>query len=150
MFERIKSYERQVHSMKERTTFNNLGQVNLAGISVEDGRIELHLPIAETAEPLEKILDFCTGDYIKKHTDIDSYKELNYDVRMALSWGGSNVENEREIEISLFIIVWQSTDEKTGEDTAEFYGDMPVALDEEDTEKIKAIARDILHKTFSV
>lgn len=134
--------------MKKITTFKNLGQVNLTGISIENGRIEMHLPIADTAEPLNRVLDFCTRDYIKKYNNVDSYKELNYDVRVVLSWSGFNVDNEKEIEITLFVIVWQSADEKTGQDTAEFYDDMPVALDEEDTERLKEIVSNVFRKTF--
>lgn len=134
--------------MKKTTKIKNLGMVNLVGTSIEDGRLEVHIPIDVTAQTLDRILDHCTKDYIRKYNNVESQEELNYDVRVACSCGGFKADSGEGMEFTLFIIVWQRSDAETEKDTAEFYGDIPVCFDEEDTEKMKSIVWDALSKTF--
>lgn len=143
-----KSKERSIITMKGTEEIKSLGTVNLEGISMEEGRLEIHVPIDEVAKPLSRVFDRCTKDYIKKYGNVKSCKELNYDVRVILSCGSFQPDSEREAEFNLFIIVWQSSDDETGEDTAEFYEDIPVFFEIEDTEKLKKIVWYELGKVF--
>ena len=67
--------ERKVDSMEGTTKFKSLGVVDLDGASIGDGQIEVHMPIDEAAEQLEKVLDKCTEDYLKEHKNVSQYTE---------------------------------------------------------------------------
>lgn len=130
--------------MKGTTKINNLGIINLSGVSLGDGQIEVHIPIENVSKQLDKIFDECTADYMKKHENVKSCDELNYDVRIVFACGGFVSGNRNNSEFNLFIIVWQKLDDETGEDTAEFYDEIPVAFNDEDSKKIKRIIWDCL------
>ena len=55
---------------------------------------------------------------------------------------------KNEAEFNLMLIVWQKSDDGTGEDTAEFYEDIPITFDEEDAKKIKKVIWDGLGKAL--
>lgn len=134
--------------MKGRTKIKSLGTVNLEGISLEDGRFEVHMPIEDVDEALGRVLDQCTKDYIIKHSNVESRQELYFDVRITFSCNSFPLSSDKEGEFYLFIIIWQSSDEETGKDTAEFYEDVPVFFDTEDTAKLKRIVWNRLEDAF--
>ncbi len=125
--------------MKGTTKIDSLGTINLSGVSIGDGQLEVHIPIEDVSKQLDKIFDECTADYMKKHGNVKSSDDLNYDVRVVFSCGGF-VSGNGDTEFNLFIIVWQKEDEMT----AEFYEQIPVTFDSEDTKKIKRVIWDSL------
>ena len=130
--------------MKGTTKIKNLGTVNLSGVSVGDGQIEVHVPIDDVSEQLNKVFDECVADYIKKHSNVGSAGELFFDVRVVFYCGCFRYGNKDEAEFSLILIVWQKSDE----DTAEFYEDIPITFDAEDARKIKKVIWDGLGETL--
>lgn len=130
--------------MKGTTKIKNLGTVNLSGVSIGDGQLEVHVPIDDVAEQLDKVFDECTADYIKKHSNVRSAEELFFDVRVIFSCGGFRWGNKDEAEFKLMLIVWQKSDEET----AEFYEDIPISFDEEDAKRIKKVIWDGLGETL--
>lgn len=129
--------------MEGTTKFKSLGVVELDGVCINGGQIEVHIPVDEVSEQLEKVLDECVKLYIQKH-DKATMEELNFDIRVILSCGNFCRGDGKEAEFHLFIVVWQKSDEETGKDTAEFYEEIPVSFSAEETRRIKKIIWDSL------
>lgn len=113
----------------------------LKDVSLGDGQIEVHLPIDDVSDSLNKIMDDCKEDF-KKKNKLTSDEGIYFDVRVVFSCGNfvSDVE-KRSGDFNLLIIVWNDSAD-------EFYEDIPVAFDEEDSKKIKKILWDELGKTL--
>lgn len=125
--------------MKGTAKIKGLGTINLSGVSIGNGQIEVHIPVEDVSGQLDKVLDECTSDYMKTYKDVRSGSELNFDVRVVFSYGSTTFENGDNAEFNLFIIVRQQSDDITGRGTAKFYEEIPVAFDSVDTNKIKRI-----------
>ena len=125
--------------MKGTTKIKNLGTVVLDSVSVDNGQIEVHVPIDDITEQLDGVIDKCIADFMGKHENVKSSDELVFDVRVVFSFGNF----KDNTEFSLFIIVWNESD-----DEAEFYEEIPVSFDEEDSKKIKKIIRDGLGESL--
>lgn len=134
--------------MKGTAKIKGLGTINLSGVSIGNGQIEVHIPVEDVSGRLDRVLDECTSDYMKTYKDVRSGSELNFDVRVVFSYGSTTFENGNNAEFNLFIIVWQQSDDITGRDTAKFYEEIPVAFDSVDTNKIKRIIWDGLGKAM--
>ena len=128
--------------MKGTAKIKTLGTINLSGVSVGHGQIEVHIPIENVSDQLDRVFDECTADYMKTYGDVESCSELNFDVRVVFSCGGFVFGNRNHAEFNLLIIVWQKSDDTTGRDTAKFYEEITVLFDSEDTKKIKRIIWD--------
>lgn len=128
--------------MNGTTKFKSLGVVELDGVCINGGQIEVHMPVDEVSEQLENVLDECVKSYIQKHTGV-VMEDLNFDVRVMLSCGNF-CRNGNEPEFNLFIVVWQKKDEETGKDTAEFFDEIPVSFSAEEAKRIKKIIWDSL------
>lgn len=139
----IKYYQKEeVIKMRGTTKIKNLGIVNLDGVSIGNGQIEVHVPIADAAEQLDKVIDECTIRYMACHKNVKLNEELNFDVRVVFSCGGFRLSNKDEAEFNLLIIVWQKSDHETGKDTTEFYEEIPVSFNDSDSKRIKKIIWD--------
>ncbi len=125
--------------MKGTTKIKNLGTVVLDSVSVDNGQIEVHVPIDDITEQLDGVIDKCIADFMGKHENVKSSDELVFDVRVVFSFGNF----KDNTEFSLFIIVWNESD-----DEAEFYEEIPVSFDEEDSKKIKKIIWDGLGESL--
>ena len=125
--------------MKGTTKIKNLGTVVLDSVSVDNGQIEVHVPIDDISEQLDGVIDKCIADFMGKHENVKSSDELVFDVRVVFSFGNF----KDNTEFSLFIIVWNESD-----DEAEFYEEIPVSFDEEDSKKIKKIIWDGLGESL--
>lgn len=125
--------------MKGTTKIKNLGTVVLDSVSVDNGQIEVHVPIDDITEQLDGVIDKCMADFMGKHENVKSSDELVFDVRVVFSFGNF----KDNTEFSLFIIVWNESD-----DEAEFYEEIPVSFDEEDSKKIKKIIWDGLGESL--
>lgn len=129
--------------MNGTTKLKSLGIIELDGVSVNGGQIEVHIPISEVSEQLEKVLDECAKLYVQKYDKV-TVEDLNFDVRVVLSCGNFCRGDEKETEFDLFVVVWQQNDDETGKDTAEFYEEIPVLFSAEETRRIKKIVWDSL------
>ena len=128
--------------MRRTAVIENLGTVNLEGVSIGSGQIEVHVPIDMADEQLDKVTDECVNNYMKQYQNVKSEEELNFDVRVVFSCGSFRNANKDEAEFNLLIIIWQKSDDKTGNDTTEFYEEIPVSFNDEDSKKIKKIIWD--------
>lgn len=127
--------------MKGTTVIKNLGTIILKDVSLGDGQIEVHLPIDDISDSLEKILDDCMEDFMKKNK-LTSDDGINFDVRVVFSCGNFVSDDEkRSGDFNLFIIVWNDSAD-------EFYEDIPVSFDTEDSRKIKKIIWNEIGKVF--
>ncbi len=126
--------------MERTTVIKNLGTVVLKDVSLGDGQIEIHLPIECVSDSLEKVLDNCMEDFKSKHTT-KSDNDVSFDVRVVFSCGDFRTSKKNEAEFTLLVIVWN-------ESATEFYDDIPVSFDEEDSKKIKKIIWDEIGKTL--
>lgn len=129
--------------MKRTTNFKSLGVVELDGVCINGGQIEVHMPVDEVSEQLENVLDECVKSYTQKHTGV-VMEDLNFDVRVVLSCGNFCRNDGNEPEFNLFIVAWQKKDEETGKDTAEFFEKIPVSFSAEESKRIKKIIWDSL------
>lgn len=127
--------------MKGRTYIETLGAVVLEDVSVSTGHLEVHVPIENNAGELDDILDTCADDYMSKHPNVMSSDELYFDVSIVFLWGGYEGLSS---EFSLCVVVWQRTDE----DTAEFYEEIPIEFTADGSRKIKKIIWDELGEMF--
>lgn len=128
----------------KKETIKNLGTIDLENVSIGEGQIEVSVPVDGIAEQLDKILDECTSDYMKKYSSVKSCQELYYDVRVVFSFGGFALGNKDEAEFTLLVIVWQSAND----DGAEYFTDIPVSFNEADSRKIKRMIWDALGKNL--
>ena len=127
--------------MKSTTVIKNLGTIILKDISLGDGQIEVHLPIDDVSDSLNKIMDDCKEDF-KKKNKLTSDEGIYFDIRVVFSCGNfvSDVE-KRSGDFNLLVIVWNDSAD-------EFYEDIPVSFDIEDAKKIKKIVWDEIGKVL--
>lgn len=125
--------------MRGTTKLDSLGTIDLSDVSIGNGQLEVHIPIENGTKQMQEIFDECTADYMKKHGNVKSYNELNYDVRVVFSRGGFVYGNRNNAEFNLLVIVWQKSDDITGKDTAEFYEEIAVDFNSADAKKIKRV-----------
>lgn len=128
--------------MRRTTVIENLGTVNLEGVRIGSGQIEVHVPIDMASEQLDKVTDECVNNYMKQYQNVKSEEELNFDVRVVFSCGSFRNANKDEAEFNLLIIIWQKSDDETENDTTEFYEEIPVSFNSEDSKKIRKIIWD--------
>lgn len=58
--------------MGETTKIKKLGTVRLADASLEGMRFEVHVPVEDVTEPLGRVFERCTEDYIKKYSNVEA------------------------------------------------------------------------------
>lgn len=127
--------------MKGTTVIKNLGTIILKDICLGDGQIEVHLPIDDVSDSLNKIMDDCKEDF-KKKNKLTSDEGIYFDIRVVFSCGNFVSDDEkRNGDFKLLIIVWNDSAD-------EFYEDIPVTFDTEDSKKIKKIIWDEIGKVF--
>ena len=127
--------------MKGTTVIKNLGTIILKDICLGDRQIEVHLPIDDVSDSLNKIMDDCKEDF-KKKNKLTSDEGIYFDIRVVFSCGNFVSDDEnRNGDFKLLIIVWN-------ESADEFYEDIPVSFDTEDSKKIKKIIWNEIGKVF--
>ncbi|MCC8015426.1 MAG: hypothetical protein LIO87_09535 [Eubacterium sp.] len=126
--------------MKGTTKIEGLGTVNLDNVSVDDGSIEVHIPLKDVDNELVELMDVCQADFNKVYPDVDN-KDICFDVNIIFSFGGFT-RLQPEFELSMF--VWNEKDEQQ----VKCYSDIPVTLKPDSQKKIKRIIWDGLGKTL--
>ena len=127
--------------MNATTVIKNLGTIILKDVCLGDGQIEVHLPIDDVSDSLNKIMDDCKEDF-KKKNKLTSDEGIYFDIRVVFSCGNFVSDDEkRNGDFKLLIIVWN-------ESADEFYEAIPVSFDTEDSKKIKKIIWNEIGKIF--
>ena len=127
--------------MNATTVIKNLGTIILKDVCLGDGQIEVHLPIDDVSDSLNKIMDDCKEDF-KKKNKLTSDEGIYFDIRVVFSCGNFVSDDEkRNGDFKLLIIVWNDSAD-------EFYEDIPVSFDTEDSKKIKKIIWNEIGKIF--
>lgn len=117
--------------MKGTTKIKNLGTIDLKDVSVENGRIEVYIPIKAEEGELKQTLTQCTSSYMKTYPDIEE-SDLYFETNVVFSFGEFGSTSP---DFTLFVIIWQKEDESK----AEYYDEIPITFSEEDEKKIKRI-----------
>ena len=117
----------------EKTIIEELGTVELDNVKVENGIIEIHMPLANVGKSSDLIIDKCLQDFKKNHPDVKS-DEVCFDFRLIFSFGFENPE------FTVEVIAWKESDE----DEVEFYEDIPITLSTAATKQVKRIIWDKL------
>ncbi|MDR1772417.1 MAG: hypothetical protein LBS02_17555 [Hungatella sp.] len=129
--------------MRGTTKIKDIGTVNLEGVSIGSGQIEVHVPLNVVKGQLDKILDNCLEDFSKHYTNVEE-SEINIDVNVVLSFGAFRESNIDEAEFTLLVYVWQDSNN----DNVKTYDEIPLTLNDEDSKKIKKIIWDGLGETL--
>jgi len=123
--------------MRGTTKIKDIGTVNLEGVCIENGQIEVHVPVKAVRGQLDKILDDCLEDFSKHYPDVEE-SEINIDVNVVLSFGAFRESNKDKAEFTLLVYVWQDSND----DNVKTYDEIPVSFNDEDSRKIKKIIWD--------
>ena len=129
--------------MRGTTKIKDIGTVNLEGVSIGSGQIEVHVPLNVVKGQLDKILDNCLEDFSKHYTNVEE-SEINIDVNVVLSFGAFRESNIDKAEFTLLVYVWQDSNN----DNVKTYDEIPLTLNDEDSKKIKKIIWDGLGETL--
>jgi len=129
--------------MRGTTKIKDIGTVNLEGVSIGSGQIEVHVPLNVVKGQLDKILDNCLEDFSKHYTNVEE-SEINIDVNVVLSFGAFRESNIDEAEFTLLVYVWQDSNN----DNVKTYDEIPLTLNDEDSKRIKKIIWDGLGETL--
>ncbi len=122
--------------MKGTETIKNLGTIELNGVSVGDGRLEVHIPIKDMDNQLDATIDKCYEDFYQKHPEVKQENTF-YNLQVIFSCGGFRGSVKNEAEFLLMVIVWSDVD-----NVDEFYEEIPMELNEEDSKKLRKIVWD--------
>ncbi len=123
--------------MKGTTKIKDIGIVNLEGVCIENGQIEVHVPVKTVKGQLDKVLDGCLEDFSKHYPDVEE-NEINIDVNVVLSFGAFRESKIDKVEFTLLVYVWQDSNN----DNVKTYDEIPLTLNDEDSKKIKKIIWD--------
>ncbi|WP_024348137.1 hypothetical protein [Lacrimispora indolis] len=123
--------------MRGTTKIKDIGTVNLEGVCIENGQIEVHVPVKAVRGQLDKVLDGCLEDFSKHYPDVEE-SEINIDVNVVLSFGAFRESNIDKAEFTLLVYVWQDSND----DNVKTYDEIPLTLNDEDSKKIKKIIWD--------
>lgn len=125
----------------KKETVKNIGVIDLEHVSVGNGQLEVHVPLAEIGKEADRIIDNCISRYKKSYPQVNTENDIYWDFRLMFSFGYANPEFE------IMVVVWQRSDDEQQE-TAEIYDGIPVTLTKEDSHKIKKVIWDKLGETL--
>lgn len=111
--------------------------VNLSGMKTSDSQTEIHIPIDSLSGQFNSILVDCMDNYMAKHKNVTSTDDLCLDAQIIILCDGFC--SLTDFKYTLFVTVWQVSDESKGMDTAEYYEDIPVSFGSNEAKKIKQI-----------
>lgn len=117
------------------TKIENHRTINLSGMKTGDNNIEIHIPVDCLSGQLNSVLGDCLNNYMTKHKNVTSMDELCLDAKIIISCDGFC--SLTDFGYSLFVTVWQVSDGSKGMDTTEYYEDIPLSFDSNETKKIK-------------
>lgn len=117
----------------KKQTISNIGKVELEGIEVVNGQLEIHIPVEiESNSKVDLFIDECMEYYKGKHPTVDTMEDVYFDFGLMFSFGYANPEFEVQLTI------WQKLDNED-RSTAEYFDGLEVSLNEADTKMIKKV-----------
>lgn len=129
-----------------RETINAIGTVDSRKVSIDfSGQIEMHMAFEKIGTGVDAIMEECMSRYKEVYPDIDTINDVQWDFRLIYTAG---MDNSEYSEFMADLYIWQKTDESTGKDTCEYYGDIPLVLNELDKQKVKQMITDKMSEIF--
>ncbi|MDD3361537.1 MAG: hypothetical protein PHW34_07690 [Hespellia sp.] len=126
----------------KKVSIANMGKVELEGIEVINGQLEVHIPVEiERNSKVDLFIDECMKHYKEIYPTIDTMEDVYFDFMLIVSFGYANPEFEFQIYIC------QKSDNKN-KDTSELFDGFNISLSESDTKMIKKIIWNKLGETF--
>lgn len=121
----------------KRTKISNLGSISIENLEVNNGQIEVFIPVEVVSDELDAILEKCAENFKECHPDV----ELPcFNLRLLFSFGYANPEFE------LLILMYDEATESFEEYDGIFTGE--VELSEEQKKQIKKVMWDKLGTTL--
>ena len=84
----------------QKTTISNLGSISIENLEVNNGQIEVFIPVEAVSDELDAVLEKCTEDFRKQHPEV---KVPCFNLRLVFSFGYANPEFE------LLILMYDDT-----------------------------------------
>lgn len=129
-----------------RETINAIGTVDSRKVRIDfSGQIEMHMPFEKIGTGADAIIEECMNRYKNAYPGIDTISDVQWDFRLIYTTGMDNPEYS---EFMADLYIWQKTDELTDKDTCEYYGDIPLVLNELDKQKVKQMITDKMSEIF--
>lgn len=121
----------------EATTIKEIGVINVEGLEVAEGQLEMRMPVEVISEQLDSTLDNLFAKFQKDHPQITS-ENIVYEARMVFSL------NRYNPEFSLMLIIFDAEDQGT----AEIWDELEVTLSDDAKKQFRKIAWDKLGETI--
>lgn len=116
-----------------KQTIKEIGTINVEGLEVAEGAIEMRMPVEVISEQLDTKLDEIF-DYYKKNNPQINQDSIFYEARLVFQFGRSNPE------FSLMLIVF----DKDYKGSDEIWDELEVTLSEDAKKQFRKIAWDKL------
>lgn len=116
-----------------KQTIKEIGTINVEGLEVAEGAIEMRMPVEVISEQLDTKLDEIF-DYYKKNNPQINQDNIFYEARLVFQFGRSNPE------FSLMLIVF----DKDYKGSDEIWDELEVTLSEDAKKQFRKIAWDKL------
>lgn len=116
-----------------KQTIKEIGTINVEGLEVAEGAIEMRMPVEVISEHLDTKLDEIF-DYYKKNNPQINQDNIFYEARLVFQFGRSNPE------FSLMLIVF----DKDYKGSDEIWDELEVTLSEDAKKQFRKIAWDKL------
>lgn len=129
-----------------RETINAIGTVDSRKVSINfSGQIEMHMPFEKIGTGADAIIEECMSRYKEAYPDVDTVNDVHWDFKLIYTAG---IDNPEYSEFMADLYIWQKTDESKGEDTCEYYGGIPLVLNELDKQKVRQMITDKMSEIF--
>lgn len=121
-------------------TVETLGTVDMKRVSMDlSGQITIFFPFEEIGDTADEIIDACMSKYAKKYPGVDTEKDIYWGFSVIYTYG---LDNWEWSEYMAEVYIWQKSDDITGKNTGEYYGDIHLSLSEAEQNKVKQIIID--------
>lgn len=122
----------------KKTKISNLGSISVENLEINNGQIEVFIPVEAVSDELDAILEKCAENFKERHPEV----ELPcFNLRLLFSFGYANPEFE------LLVLMYDDKSEgKYEEYDSIFTGELE--LSEEQKKKIKKVMWDKLGTTL--
>lgn len=116
-----------------KQTIKEIGNINIDGINVAEGAIEMRIPVEVISEQMDSKLDEIYEYFYKNNPQVNP-KDVYYEARLVFQFGRANND------FSLMLIVFDSNNM----DSAEIWDELEVTLSEDVKKQFRKIAWDKL------
>lgn len=116
-----------------KQTIKEIGTINMEGLNVAEGAIEMRIPVEVISEQMDSKLDEIYECFYKSNPQVNP-KDVYYEARLVFQFGRANND------FSLMLIVFDSNNM----DNAEIWDELEVTLSEDVKKQFRKIAWDKL------